>query len=667
MNLFLQFTSRAWIALAVALLATATPFAQTANPSEPLSVEAFMRRPNISGVRLSPDGKAILGVRVQNKRRNVVVVDLATKKTLIITNYKDADVQNAFWLTPERIGYALVDLQRGMGDQERGAGFFAVDRNGENYRQLVEQGTEAERGTLLPAGSSMLSMIFVDDKVTDEALFVVGSKEAQGRFSSSVYRLNIRTGRSTLASLGAPNNSQSWAAAPNGELRAAATSLDDESGALFYRKPGEASWREIARWNRLDEQNAIAPVAIDSDGSLLVSAYFGKDTTGIYRYDDKAGAFDKTPLFFVDGQDIGRGDLVRSVRTGKLFGLQYQLDKPKVLWLDADLEALQAGIDKALPNTVNSISGQLDRKDGKILVTSFSDRDPGRFYTYDRADKSLLQVAVGSPWIDPAKMADSKFYRYPARDGLSIPAILTLPPGSSGKNLPLVIQHYGGPWARAINYGFDANVQFLASRGYAVLMPAPRASTGWGYKHYAAGHKQWGLAMQDDVEDGVRALIKEGVVDPKRICITGASYGGYMTMMGLAKTPDLYRCGINWIGVTDPSFMFSVTWTDFARAGGSDAGLRMRLGDPDKDAAQFAQTSPLKRAKEIKQPVLMAYGGLDQRVPIVNGERMLSALRGHNPNVEWVVYNDEAHGWLKQENVIDFWTRVEKFLATNLK
>lgn len=663
----LHMISSALVGATLALSFTTPTFAQTAANAEPLSVEAFMRRPNISGVRLSPDGKAILGVRVQNNRRNIVVVDLAAKKTLIVTNYKDADVQGAFWLTPERIGYSLVDLQRGMGDQERGSGFFAVDRNGENYRQLVEQGTESERGTLMPAGSRMLSMVYSDDKVTDEALFVVGSKESQGRFTSSVYRVNIRTGRSTLASLGAPNNAQSWAAAPNGELRATSTSFDDESGALYFRKPGEANWREIARWNRLDEQSVISPVAVDADGSLLVSGYFGKDTSGIYRYDDKAGAFDKTPLFFVDGQDIGRGDLVRSARTGKLFGLQYEIERPKVLWLDAELEALQAGIDKALPATVNSLSGQLEQKTGKVLVTAYSDRDPGRFFVYDRADKSLVQVAVGSPWIDPAKMADSKFYRYPARDGLMIPARLTLPPGSNGKNLPLVIQHYGGPWARAIQYGFDANVQFLASRGYAVFMPAPRASTGWGYKHYAAGHKQWGLAMQDDVEDGVRALIKEGVVDPKRVCITGASYGGYMTMMGLAKTPDLYRCGVNWIGVTDPAFMFTVTWTDFNRAGGSDAGLRMRLGDPDKDAAQFAQTSPLKRAKEITQPVLMAYGGLDERVPIVNGERMRSALRGHNPNVEWVVYNDEAHGWLRQENVIDFWTRVEKFLAKNLK
>jgi dipeptidyl aminopeptidase/acylaminoacyl peptidase len=197
-------------------------------------------------------------------------------------------------------------------------------------------------------------------------------------------------------------------------------------------------------------------------------------------------------------------------------------------------------------------------------------------------------------------------------------------------------------------------------------MPAPRASTGFGLRHFRSGWKQWGLTMQDDVTDGVRHLISTGVVDPKRVCIAGASYGGYLTMMGLVKEPQLFRCGINWVGVTDPDFMFSVSWTDFNQVDSGRFTMPLLIGDPVKDAEQFKQTSPLRRAAEIKQPVLMVYGALDQRVPIINGDKMREALKPHNNNVEWHVYPDEGHGWLKEENEIDFWTRVEAFLAKNL-
>jgi dipeptidyl aminopeptidase/acylaminoacyl peptidase len=171
--------------------------------------------------------------------------------------------------------------------------------------------------------------------------------------------------------------------------------------------------------------------------------------------------------------------------------------------------------------------------------------------------------------------------------------------------------------------------------------------------------------MQDDVTDGVKDLIARGIADPKRICLAGASYGGYLTMMGLVKDPDLYRCGINWIGVTDPELMY-VEWTDFAASNSREVSLPVLLGHPRIDAEQFARTSPIKRAAEIKAPVLMAYGGSDRRVPIVNGERMRDALRAAGREAEWVVYPDEGHGWLREDNNLDFWRRVEAFLGKHM-
>jgi dipeptidyl aminopeptidase/acylaminoacyl peptidase len=263
-------------------------------------------------------------------------------------------------------------------------------------------------------------------------------------------------------------------------------------------------------------------------------------------------------------------------------------------------------------------------------------------------------------------MAKTEFFRYTARDGTSIPAQLTIPNSGKGKKNPLVVLHYGGPWVRPIHWHWDPVVQFLASRGYAVFMPAPRGSRGFGFELFKAGWKQWGLAMQDDVTDGVHVLIAQGIVDPERVAIAGASYGGYLTMMGLVKEPKLFRCGINWVGVTDPDLMYSVTWTDFNQAGVAAFSLPTLMGDQKQYAEQFKATSPLRRASEIRQPVMMAYGGQDRRVPMINGELMRDALAKHNKNVEWIVYPGEAHGWRTEEVNFDFWARVETFLSKYL-
>jgi dipeptidyl aminopeptidase/acylaminoacyl peptidase len=255
---------------------------------------------------------------------------------------------------------------------------------------------------------------------------------------------------------------------------------------------------------------------------------------------------------------------------------------------------------------------------------------------------------------------------YAARDGLQIPAYLTLPQGKSGKNLPLVVLVHDGPYFRGATWGWDPRVQFLASRGYAVLQPEFRGSAGFGFKHFQAGWKQWGLAMQDDIADGARWAIAQGIADPKRICIAGASYGGYATLMGLAKDPDLFRCGVEWVGVTDINLMFKSDWRNDLSEEWKQYGMPVLIGDPVKDAQQIKDTSPVNLASRIRQPLLMAYGGVDRRVPIAHGQNLRDALRPYNDKVEWIEYGEEGHGWRLVKNRLDFWTRVEKFLDANI-
>jgi dipeptidyl aminopeptidase/acylaminoacyl peptidase len=230
----------------------------------------------------------------------------------------------------------------------------------------------------------------------------------------------------------------------------------------------------------------------------------------------------------------------------------------------------------------------------------------------------------------------------------------------------MVVLVHGGPWTRGGSWIWADDPQFLATRGYVVIEPEFRGSIGYGEALFRAGFKQWGLAMQDDLADAARWAIAQGYADPKRLCIAGASYGGYATLMGLLRDPDLYRCGINWVGVTDIELMYTARWGDFSDQI-KQFGLPVLVGDPKKDAEQLRNTSPLQQAARINRPLLLAYGGEDHRVPIEHGRSFYRAIVKTNPNVEWVLYPDEGHGWLLEKNRYDFYTRVEKFLARHLK
>jgi len=267
--------------------------------------------------------------------------------------------------------------------------------------------------------------------------------------------------------------------------------------------------------------------------------------------------------------------------------------------------------------------------------------------------------------VKPAQMGERNFFRIQARDGLSIPLYVTLPPGRSTGPLPTIVFVHGGPWVRGVTWEWSGEAQFLASRGYAVLEPEFRGSLGYGFKLFEAGWRQWGLAMQDDLADAAKWAIDKGIADPKRIGIGGASYGGYATLMGLIKNPELFRCGFEWVGVTDIDLMYSLARSDMSDEVRTYEFPRI-VGDRYKDADQLRETSPLANASRLSQPLLMASGGLDRRVPREHGIKFRDAVSATNRNVEWIEYPDEGHGWYKDDDNIDFWNRVERFLQENL-
>jgi dipeptidyl aminopeptidase/acylaminoacyl peptidase len=271
------------------------------------------------------------------------------------------------------------------------------------------------------------------------------------------------------------------------------------------------------------------------------------------------------------------------------------------------------------------------------------------------------------PDIAPARMAALEFHRTTARDGQDLPVWVTRPAGPAGaKPAPAVVLVHGGPWVRGVVWGWHSEAQFLASRGYVVIEPEFRGSLGYGDKHYRAGWKQWGRTMQDDVTDALRFAVKQGWVDASRVCIMGASYGGYSTLIGLVRDPDQYRCGVAFAAVSEPQNMYDYHWSDFGYQT-RNFNLPVLLGDRTKDAGMLADISAVRHAEKIKAPLLLAHGARDRRVPIEHAEAMLAALRKAGKSVEWVRYPEEGHGFFYDENRFDYYRKVEAFLAKHLK
>ena len=547
---------------------------------------------------------------------------------------------------------------------------FAVDRDGSRARQLAsrhaEEGIVATTGSrletkLLPWHTFMLGQRGPQD--SDHA-YVASVDYVRGQVQSvDLLRLNTVTGQ--FKTVPRPALVKHWLLDNAGEPRLA-VAADGDLLTLHYRDPAGGEWRKIGSQPRYTASaDTIWPVGFGADGTLYVETNAGKDTSALYPFDLASGKPGKQALIEARGYDFD-GGLVS--RRGKLLGATLRTDADGNVWLDPAMQALQQKIDKLLPGKINMLSVPSQAESPWVLVESFSDVAPTTFVLYNTRSGALNRVGGTHPAIDASQMGRQRPVRYKARDGRDIPGLLTMPAGGLAKKLPLVVLVHGGPYVRGSSWGWNADAQFLASRGYAVLEPEFRGSRGYGAAHFEAGWKQWGLAMQDDLADGARWAIAEGIADPARICIAGASYGGYAALMGLAKDKDLFQCAVSWVGVTDINLLYNGRW-NFSSDVGDDFkahGMPVLIGDQVNDAAQLKATSPITQAARITRPLLLAYGGADRRVPLFHGEMLRDAVKAHNKEVEWVVYPDEGHGWSQPETRFDFWTRVEKFLDRHI-
>lgn len=643
---------------------------------KPLPVSAFFKKPVLGSPTLSPSGKKIaMLVSTESGRIGLAVADIATPdKFKGIAQFPDADLRSVSWVNDERLVFDVTDRQAALGEQ-LGSGLYSVNADGSDFIWLIERtGNYRVSGNSLrrPLPSRYGFVAPIHDG-SEDVLVARWIPTGEGMPAENVMmRLNTRTmSTRNLFNETLPKGVQGWVLDRSLQPRAVITTDGKKQGAVHWREPGVQGWTELFQFDATDTEHAMVPVAVDRDGQLYVRApnrASNDETTALYRYDVKTRKIDDQPLLSLPGFDFA-GGMIFDTETKALLGVSYLQEAEGVNWFDPGMRAVQEAVDKLLPSTNNDISCSRCTTGKHVVVTASSDIQSPVHFLFDREKGKLSLLGASRPWLDSSAMAGTQdFQRVKTRDGMSIPVYVTKPKGKGP--FPTVVLVHGGPYVRGVEWGFNPVNQFLASRGYVVVEPEFRGSTGYGSKLFKAGWKQWGLAMQDDITDATKWAIDQGLADPNRVAIVGASYGGYATMMGLLKEPNLYKAGVNFVGVTDIEMMYTIGWSDFLDADSPWVryGMPRMIGDPSKDAAQLTATSPLKQAARIKQPVLMAYGEEDMRVPLPHGTKMRDALiAGGNKNVEWVQYEGEGHGWNLEKNNVDFWTRVERFLDKNLK
>ena len=630
---------------------------QPATPAT-IPVQDFFRLPDVLRPTLSPDGNYLAFLARSGNRLGLAVIDIEKRTSRMIATLPDADIIEHYWVNSTRLAFVTGNVFDAAGTVNpwRTGGLFAVDRDGGDTRRLALPMGDGRSLMMRPRYTRVMATL------ADGGDDIIVAANERDFDSSDVYRLNTRTARKTLLSYDNPGDVQLWALDREGLPRAAYSSKGTQSR-VFYRRDEKSAW---GKWFEGDFREPASWVtAIGYDGAIIgfglrdkaAGALPGsRQTAALLRLDEQG----QTQQVLASRDDYDMAQPVFDSVAKKLVGVSYTGERQAVVWLDDSWAALQKQIDQGLPNAVNVF---LPPEQGKrMLVRSYTDRNPGTVYLYDFRTRKLEFLIDSRPWLRSAQMAESRIVKFAARDELPLSALLTLPRDSAGKKLPMILIAHGGPWAPPYSWGWDAEAQYFASRGYAVIQPNFRGTTGLGLKHQLASYKQWGLAMQDDLTDTALWAVKQGIADPKRMCIYGASYGGYAAMQALVRTPDLFQCAANYSGITDLQLFHSVTWSDISDSDFQRHLLPVMVGDPDRDKAQLRATSPAQNADKIRMPVFMAYGGEDRRVPIIHGERMRDALEKLGKPVEWMVKTEEGHGFTKLDNRVEFYTRLEAFI-----
>lgn len=623
--------------LAVGLLMAGTYFTACAQTQIPL--ENFFKNPEKIDYQVSPDGTYFSFMAPYENRLNLFVQKIGSDTTIRITSETERDITASMWAGNNRI-------------------LFIKDTGGDENYQLYGvniDGSDLKSYTNFPNVRTTI----IDPLRKIDSLVIIGMNKRNPQVFDP-YRLNLNTGELTLLAEN-PGNIQGWMTDHDGKLRVANAIVDGVNNQILYRETEDQPFQPVLTTNF---KETVSFAVFTPDNKMVYAlTNIGRDKTALVLMDPKT-CEEKEVLYMNDKYDIS--DLNYSEKKNRLTVVACEGHKDMIRhYFDKEEEEIRKKLEAQLPGYNVGVTSM--SKDENIrMIYAGNDRTYGTYYLYNVKENKLTKVADIAPWIKEEEMCAMNPITYTSRDGLTIEGYLTLPKGytmENAKNLPVVVNPHGGPWIRD-SWGYNPEVQFLASRGYAVLQMNFRASTGYGRKFTELGYKQWGQTMQNDITDGVKWLIKEGIADPKRVAIYGASYGGYATLAGVTFTPDLYACAVDYVGVSNLlSFMNTIPpyWKPLLDM------MHEMIGDPKTDKEMMEKYSPVFHVDQIKAPLFIAQGANDPRVNKAESDQMVEALKKRGVEVEYMVKENEGHGFSNEENKFDFYRAMEKFLDKYLK
>jgi dipeptidyl aminopeptidase/acylaminoacyl peptidase len=622
-----------------------------------VDIEAFVKKDRFETIKISPTGEYYAATVPFEDRTALVIMDRANRKLMGTFQLgRDSAVADFTWVSPDRVLISAAEKFGDLDEPQLTGELFAMDASGGKTEMLVGQRVAGNLGSRIQTKKAeQVAAFLVDDLPGDDKNVLIAVMPFTQDPYTRVERMNVYTGVRNVVTR-APVRNANFITDNAGEVRFALGADTDNVSKLYYRADGKSEWtlfNDEAATHRIER-----PIGFSAD-----------DRTAYLRAEQPTGP---DVILAWDVATGKRSDVLRDAEmdpvvlykpgTSIPVGAMYAGEgKPGMKFFDeASPEArlyhsLQAAFgDNAATITSSTSDGRLD------LVAAWSGRNPGDFYLFDSVAKKAEYVISRAEWFDPEKMAKVTPFEFAARDGLSLDGYLTVPHGASGKQMPLVVMPHGGPFGISDEWQFDPQAQMLAQAGYAVLQVNYRGSGGRGRQFEHAGARQWGLAVQDDVTDATKWAIAQGIADPQRVCIYGASYGAFAALMGAAKEPSLYRCAAGYVGVYDLPQLHA---EETGKHGSTRTWANEWIGD---EMDKLAANSPTRRAASIKVPVLLAAGREDERAKVEHTEAMERALKGAGAQVEAYYYAGEGHGFYKPENNRDYYTKLLAFLARSL-
>ncbi len=606
-------------------------------PAKQYAVEDFFKNPEKSSYQLSPDGRYYAYLAPYMRRMNIFVQEIGSDSFVQLTQDTIRDISGYFWANDNRILY----LKDSGGDEN--FKLFGVNIDGSNPGGLTD--FDKVRTSVIDPLPEIEDYIIIEMNKRNPQVF-------------DPYRLNINTGELTMLAEN-PGNIQSWITDHDGKLRLAVAIVDGVNASVLFRETEKDPFKTVLTTSF---KETMSPHFFTFDNqNIYASSNLGRDKAAIVEFDPREGkeirVLYENPDYDVDGLYYSR---VKKILTTARFTSW----KRERHFFDKDLEKTFTRLKNELGDLSFEISSR-NKAEDLLIIRSYSDKSLGAYYLYDTKTQAISKIVDVSPWLDENEMASQLPVQYTSRDGLTINGYLTLPKGytmENAKNLPVVVNPHGGPWARD-EWGYNPEVQFLANRGFAVFQMNFRGSTGYGRSFWEASFKQWGRAMQDDITDGVNWLIEKGIADKSKIAIYGASYGGYATLAGVTLTPDMYAAAVDYVGVSNLfTFMNTIPpyWATYLEM------LYEMVGNPSTDSLMMREASPVFHVDKIKTPLFVAQGANDPRVNINESNQMVEALKNRGVEVEYMVKDNEGHGFYNEENRYDFYHAMEKFLAEHL-